>query len=84
MMKRFLKESNVDGFEFVLLPEWDRENPPLTPTSAPFECEKHSVEEVSEVLRNESFPILSVHAIEMLETSFVLKNLKRLPKEQDL
>lgn len=62
MMKRFLKESNVDGFEFVLLPEWDRENPPLTPTSAPFECEKHSVEEVFEVLRNESFPILSVHA----------------------
>jgi len=62
MMRRFLKESKVDGFEFVLLPEWDSENAPLTPTSAPFECEKHTVDEVFEALQGHDFPILSVHA----------------------
>lgn len=62
MMNRFLKESKVDGFEFVLLPEWDSENPPLTPTSAPSECEKHSVKEIIETLQTRNFPILSVHA----------------------
>jgi len=62
MMKRFLKDSEVDGFEFALLPEWDFENPPLTPTSAPFDCEKHSVNEIIEELQTQNFPILSVHA----------------------
>ncbi len=62
MMKPFFQESKVDGFEFVLLPEWDSENPPLTPTSAPFECEKHTISEVADALMDKGFPILSVHA----------------------
>jgi sugar phosphate isomerase/epimerase len=62
MMDRFLKESMADGFEFVLLPEWDSQNPPLTPTSAPPECEKHSIKEIVETLLTRNFPILSVHA----------------------
>jgi sugar phosphate isomerase/epimerase len=62
MMKRFLEDSKVDGFEFVLLPEWDFENPPLTPTSAPSDCEKHSVNEIIEELQTWNFPIMSVHA----------------------
>jgi sugar phosphate isomerase/epimerase len=52
----------VDGFEFVLLPEWDSENPPLTPSDAPQECEKHSVEELVQALQIRNFPVLSVHA----------------------
>lgn len=62
MMNRFLKESKVSGFEFVLLPEWDSENPPLTPSDAPSECEKHMVEEVLAIVQAQNFPILSVHA----------------------
>jgi sugar phosphate isomerase/epimerase len=62
MMKRFSKESHIDGFEFALLPEWDPENPPLTPTSAPSDCEKHTLLEVLEVLKSQDFSILSVHA----------------------
>jgi sugar phosphate isomerase/epimerase len=62
MMKRFLRESRVDGFEFVLLPEWDSESAPLTPTSASASCEKHSVGEILETVASEGFPIRSVHA----------------------
>jgi sugar phosphate isomerase/epimerase len=62
MMKRFSKESHVDGFEFALLPEWDSESPPLTPTSAPSGCEKHTIEEVLDILTRQDFSILSVHA----------------------
>jgi sugar phosphate isomerase/epimerase len=62
MMKRLLEESKVDGFEFVLLPEWDSENPPLTPTSSPWECEKHSLKEIVKALEVKDLPILSVHA----------------------
>jgi sugar phosphate isomerase/epimerase len=62
MMKQFLKNSEVDGFEFVLLPEWGFENPPLTPTSAPLDCEKHSVNDIIEELHTYNFPIISVHA----------------------
>ncbi|NWG10752.1 hypothetical protein HXY33_03240 [Candidatus Bathyarchaeota archaeon] len=62
MMEKLLEESEVDGFEFVLLPEWDAENQPITPTSAPFECEKHSLKELVEILQPQVFPFLSVHA----------------------
>ena len=62
MMERFLKESKLDGFEFVLLPEWDCENPPLTPTTALSECEKHSIDELIETLEPRNYPLLSVHA----------------------
>jgi sugar phosphate isomerase/epimerase len=62
MMRRLMKESRADGFEFVLLPEWDSDGPPLTPSSAPLDCEKHAVDEVAEELRTRDFPILSVHA----------------------
>jgi len=62
MMKRFLKESKIDGFEFVLLPEWDNENPPLTPTSSSPNCEKHTVDNVLKAVQGQGFPILSVHA----------------------
>lgn len=62
VMERLLRESEIDGFEFALLPEWDSENAPLTPSDAPKDCEKHSVKEVLAALRNQSFPILSVHA----------------------
>ncbi|MEW6505910.1 MAG: TIM barrel protein, partial [Chloroflexota bacterium] len=62
MMRRFLKESVVDGFEFVLLPEWDAENAPLTPSSAPVDCEKHRMDEVAKALQGLNLSILSVHA----------------------
>jgi sugar phosphate isomerase/epimerase len=61
-MKRFSKESHVDGFEFALLPEWDPENPPLTPTAAPSDCEKHTLWEVLDILTGQDLSILSVHA----------------------
>jgi hypothetical protein len=38
MMNRFLKESETDELEFVLLPKWDSENPPLTPSDTPSGC----------------------------------------------
>jgi len=62
MMKRFLKESVADGFEFVLFPEWDSGNSPLTPSDAPSDCERHPIEEIAEALEGKGFPILSVHA----------------------
>ena len=62
MMKRFLKESVADGFEFVLFPEWDSGNSPLTPSDAPSDCERHTIEEIAEALEGKGFPILSVHA----------------------
>ncbi len=63
MMKWLVVDSAVDGFEFVLLPEWSREGPPLTLSSAPVDCEKHAGAEIAEMLEAEDdFPILSVHA----------------------
>lgn len=61
MIKRFSKISQADGFEFALLPEWDCENPPLTPTSATSGCEKHAIEEILAILVCQDFSILSVH-----------------------
>jgi acetolactate synthase regulatory subunit len=52
----------VDGFELGLLPEWDSQGPPLTPTSAPADCEKHTVEEICEAVEHEGFRILTMHA----------------------
>ncbi|MBS7632203.1 hypothetical protein KEJ15_01075 [Candidatus Bathyarchaeota archaeon] len=62
VMRKFSQERSVDGFEFGLLPEWDCENPPLTPTQAPLGCEKHGLDEILNKLLKEEFRILSVHA----------------------
>jgi len=62
MIRRLLKESRVDGFEFVLLPEWDSDGPPLTPSSAPPDCEKHAIDDLARTLKAQGFPIVSVHA----------------------
>lgn len=62
MMKRFREDSHVDGFELGLLPEWDSEGPPLTPTSAPADCEKHTAKEICDAVEREGFEILTVHA----------------------
>jgi sugar phosphate isomerase/epimerase len=62
VMKRFSQERHVDGFEFGLLPEWDCENPPLTPAQGLPDCEKHGLDEILAKLLREDFRILSVHA----------------------
>lgn len=62
MMRRFREDSQVDGFELGLLPEWDSEGSPLTPTSAPADCEKHTVEEICGAVEREGLKILTVHA----------------------
>jgi len=64
VIRRIFSESVVDGFELQLEPEWDSENPPLTDadwadwTKTP----KYTAEEIIELFKKESFPILSVHA----------------------
>jgi len=64
VIQRIFSESVVDGFELQLEPEWDSENPPLTDadwadwTKTP----KYTAEEIIELFKKESFPILSVHA----------------------
>jgi hypothetical protein len=62
VMHNLVEESELDGFEFVLLPEWDCENPPLTPSDAPLNCEKHDMKGILRLLHGDSLPILSVHA----------------------
>jgi len=62
IMDKFSREHLVDGFEFGLLPEWNSENPPLTPAQAPSTCEKHSSEEILELLKKKGFSVLTVHA----------------------
>jgi hypothetical protein len=64
VMKRVSGEAVVDGFELQLEPEWDCENAPLTDadwadwTKTP----KFTTEEIVELIKSESLPILSVHA----------------------
>jgi hypothetical protein len=64
VIREILGESVVDGFELQLQPEWDSENPPLTDadwadyTKTP----KYAAEDITELLRKENLPILSVHA----------------------
>ena len=62
MMDKFSQERLVDGFEFGLLPEWDSENPPLTPAQAPSTCEKHDLQVILELLEKKGFTVLTVHA----------------------
>ncbi len=63
VMKRVLNESVVDGFELQLEPEWDSENPPLSDgqfadwTKTP----KYTTADISELVKAENLPILSVH-----------------------
>ncbi len=62
VMGKFWKEALVDGFEFGLLPEWNSENPPLTPSDASLTCEKHPVQEILKILQESNLRFLSVHA----------------------
>lgn len=62
VMNRFSREHVIDGFELGLLPEWDSENPPLTPSEAPSACEKHSLREILGLLSQKDFVVLTVHA----------------------
>ncbi|MGC9201162.1 MAG: sugar phosphate isomerase/epimerase family protein [Thermoproteota archaeon] len=64
VMKKIFSKSVVNGFELQLEPEWDSNNPPLTDkdladwTKTP----KYTAEEILNILKRESLPILSVHA----------------------
>jgi sugar phosphate isomerase/epimerase len=64
VMKEVSGEAVVDGFELQLEPEWDCENAPLTDADWAnwTETPKFTVEEVVELVKSESLPILSVHA----------------------
>ncbi len=62
VMDKFWGEGLVDGFEFGLLPQWDNENAPLTPCDAPSTCEKHSYQEIFEILKDRDCRFLTVHA----------------------
>ena len=64
VIREILGESVVDGFELQLQPEWDSENPPLTDTDwADYtKTPKYTAEDITELLRKENLPILSVHA----------------------
>ncbi len=62
VMDKFWRKGLVDGFEFGLLPEWDSENSPLTPCDAPSTCEKHSYQEILQILEKRDFKLLTVHA----------------------
>lgn len=62
VMNRFSRKHVIDGFEFGLLPEWDSENPPLTPSEAPLTCEKHSLHEILGLLNQKGFAVLTAHA----------------------
>jgi sugar phosphate isomerase/epimerase len=64
VIRRILRESVVDGFELQLQPEWDSENPPLTDTDWAdwTKTPKYTAEDIIELFRRESSPILSVHA----------------------
>jgi len=68
VMHRMMEESLVDGFEFQNLAEWDLAGPPQD--KAQFEhrtknwviCEKHSIENLAQILNQSNLPILSIHA----------------------
>jgi sugar phosphate isomerase/epimerase len=64
VLRRIFSESVVDGFELQLEPEWDSENPPLTETDWAdwTKTPKYAAEDIIELFKQESFPILSVHA----------------------
>jgi sugar phosphate isomerase/epimerase len=64
VLKRILSKSIVDGFELQLEPEWDSKNPPLTDGDFAdwAKTPKYTAKEVVTLLKNETLPILSVHA----------------------
>lgn len=64
VMKKVFRESVVDGFELQLQPEWDSENPPLTDTQFAdwTKTPKYNIGEILTLLKEQEFPILSVHA----------------------
>jgi sugar phosphate isomerase/epimerase len=84
MMRRFHKDSQADGFELGLLPEWDDEGPPLTPTSAPANCEKHTVKEICDAIEREGLRILTVHANRDVGAYLCLNTLSMVAKGERL
>ena len=68
IMKMLAEENVVDGFEFQMLAEWNPRYPPLDKDSGrdqQLEWEnsrKYTDEQISELLGEYGFPILSVHA----------------------
>lgn len=64
VLKRILSKSAVDGFELQLEPEWNSKNPPLTDGDFAdwSRVPKYTAEEVVKLLKNETLPMLSVHA----------------------
>jgi len=64
VLKSIFSESVVDGFELQLEPEWDRENPPLTDGDFADwpQIPKYTSMDILAMLKNETLPMLSVHA----------------------
>lgn len=64
VLKRILSKSTVDGFELQLEPEWNSKNPPVTDGDFAdwSKVPKYTAEEVVKLLKNETLPMLSVHA----------------------
>lgn len=64
VLRNVYETSAVDGFELQVEPEWDNENPPLTDSEAGdwTKTPKYTLREVSNLVRKEGLPILSVHA----------------------
>jgi|SRR5690554_57867 len=57
-----VKQLDIDGIEFVFLPEWDEISRPLTPTSADYNTiKKIKVHEVAEFIKASSIKVYSVH-----------------------
>jgi hypothetical protein len=64
VLKRILSKSTVDGFELQLEPEWNSKNPPVTDGDFAdwSKVPKYTAEDVVKLLKNETLPMLSVHA----------------------
>lgn len=64
VLKRILSKSAVDGFELQLEPEWNSKNPPVTDGDFAdwSKVPKYTAEDVVKLLKNETLPMLSVHA----------------------
>lgn len=64
VMKQVFSKSVVDGFELQLEPEWDSKQPPLSDRECAdwTKTPKYTAQQVSDLLRGQGLPILSVHA----------------------
>jgi hypothetical protein len=66
VMRRLYQASAADGFELQNLAEWDARTPPRDEGERRYAAwqasEKHTADELAEVLRGTDLPILSVHA----------------------